>query len=139
MVCIHIKKHCFKWISIDFFHYLMYINYYGIIYLSTLLMESLIIHNWKIYMIDGQYLCKWSSYFMFTRWIHKFWIWLHMTTWFLDKIGCKKFANPKHVIFERSCKLHQIWYALITNYLWLLSITFIKCNPIVWRPTQYVE
>jgi len=55
-------------------------------------------------------------------------------TWqhdFLAKLGFIKFTSPKHVILEKSCKLHQIPYVATTNYLWLPLITFIKCSPIV--------
>jgi len=31
------------------------------------------------------------------------------------KLGFIKFANPKHVIFEKSCKLHHILYLATTN------------------------
>jgi hypothetical protein len=58
-------------------------------------------------------------------------------TWqfdFLAKLGFIKTASPKHAIFERSCKSHQISYVTITNHLWLFFITFIRCNPIVWKP-----
>jgi hypothetical protein len=63
-------------------------------------------------------------------------------TWQHDsytKLGFLKFASPKQVIFERSCKLHQIIYVATTNYLWLLLITLVKCSPIVWRPHQCVH
>jgi hypothetical protein len=33
----------------------------------------------------------------------------------LTKLGFIKFASPKHVIFERSCKLHHIPYLAIIN------------------------
>jgi hypothetical protein len=59
-----------------------------------------------------------------------------MITWVFDKIGFYKILKSKDVIFERSCKLHQISYATTTNYLWLPLITFIKCSPIVWRSHQ---
>jgi hypothetical protein len=51
----------------------------------------------------------------------------------LTKLGFINFANLIHVIFERSCKLHQISYATTTNYLWLFLITFIKWSPIIWK------
>jgi len=41
-------------------------------------------------------------------------------TWQHDsftKLGFIKFTSPKHVIFERSCKLHHIPYLKITNCL----------------------
>jgi hypothetical protein len=52
----------------------------------------------------------------------------------LTKLGFIKSTSPKNVIFEKSCKLHHIPYLTTINYLWLLLITFIKCNSIVWRP-----
>jgi hypothetical protein len=38
----------------------------------------------------------------------------------LTKLGFTKSTSPKHVIFERSCKLHHIPYLATTNCLWLL-------------------
>jgi hypothetical protein len=35
----------------------------------------------------------------------------------LTKLGFIKSTSPKHVIFERSCKLHLISYLAMTNYL----------------------
>jgi hypothetical protein len=40
--------------------------------------------------------------------------WQHVS---LTKLGFIKFTSPKHVIFERSCKLHHIPYLKITNCL----------------------
>jgi hypothetical protein len=57
----------------------------------------------------------------------------------LTKLSFINFASPRHVIFERSCKLHHIPHLTFINYLWLPSITFFKCNPIVWRPHQCVH
>ncbi len=54
----------------------------------------------------------------------------------LTKLGFIKSTNPKNVIFQRSCKLHQISYVTTTNYLWLPSIPFFKCNPTVCRSHQ---
>jgi hypothetical protein len=54
----------------------------------------------------------------------------------LTKLGFTKSTSPKHVIFERSCKLDHIPYLAITNCLWLLLMTFFRCSPIVWRPHQ---
>jgi hypothetical protein len=55
----------------------------------------------------------------------------------LIKLGFIKFASPKHVIFERSCKLHHIPYLTTTNYLWLHLITLFRCSPIVWKPQRW--
>jgi hypothetical protein len=52
----------------------------------------------------------------------------------LTKLGFIKSTSLKHVIFERSCKLHHIAYLTTTNYLWLPLITLLKCRPIIWRP-----
>jgi hypothetical protein len=49
----------------------------------------------------------------------------------LTKLGFIKSISPKHIIFEKSCKLHHIPYLATTNCLWLPSITLFKCNPIV--------
>ncbi len=54
----------------------------------------------------------------------------------LTKLGFIKFASPKNEIYERSCKLHHIPYLTTTNYLWLPSITFFRCSPIIWKPHQ---
>ncbi len=54
----------------------------------------------------------------------------------LIKLGFIKFASPKHVIFERSCKLHHIPYLTTTNCLWLPSITLFRCSLIIWKPHQ---
>jgi hypothetical protein len=54
----------------------------------------------------------------------------------LTKLGFIKSTNPKHVIFERSCKLHRIPYLATTNYILLPSITLFRCNSIVWRSHQ---
>ncbi len=45
-----------------------------------------------------------------------------------------KFLSPKHVIFERSCKLHHIPYLATTNCLWLPSITIFMCNQLYGGP-----
>ncbi len=57
----------------------------------------------------------------------------------LTKLGFFKSTSPKHLIFEKSCKLHHIPYLASTNYLWLPLITLSRCNPIVWRPHQCVH
>jgi hypothetical protein len=50
----------------------------------------------------------------------------------LTKLDFIKSANPKHVIFEKSCKLYHIPYLATTNCLWLPSITLFRCSSIVW-------
>ncbi len=57
----------------------------------------------------------------------------------LTKLSFIKSASPKHVIFERSCKLHHISYLAMINYLWLLSIKLFRWSPIVWKSHQYVH
>ncbi len=76
---------------------------------------------------------------MWKRWIHKFQIWLHMTTWFAYKIGFYKICKSKTCHFERSCKLHHIPYLAITTCLWLPLTSFFRCNLIVWRPHECVH
>jgi hypothetical protein len=57
----------------------------------------------------------------------------------LTKLDFMKSISSKHVIFERSCKLHYIPYVTTSNYLWLPLTTFVRCNLIVWRPHQCVH
>jgi hypothetical protein len=57
----------------------------------------------------------------------------------LTKLVFIKSTSPKHVTFERSCKLHHILYLTTTNYLWLPSITLFECSPIIWKPHQCVH
>ncbi len=57
----------------------------------------------------------------------------------LKKFDSIKSTSPKYVIFLKPCKLDHIPYVATTNYLWLLLITLIMCNQIVWRPHQCVH
>jgi len=141
---------------IFYFYFLLFDVYqlYENIYQSTLSMVSPTIHNFKIYEIDGQYLCKTindhyilclqETHHHHKKYIHKFQMckedgFTNLKfdyTWQLDlltNLGFIKSINPKHVIFLKSCKLYHIPYVTTTNYVWMFSITLVRCNPIVWR------
>jgi hypothetical protein len=101
----------------------------------------------KLYMIIVSYVYKKPIIIIEHRSKHKFqmckedgftnlkfdYTWQH--DW-LTKLGFIKSRSPKHVIFERSCKLYHIPYLTITNYLWPPLMRFFRCNPIIWRPHQ---